>query len=85
MTIPADLIESARDSDVRAANALDVARLDELARLAELASSYWQSVALGAARADATALITHFAAQAAAVSREAIALARALGSAEAES
>lgn len=35
------------------ADALDVARLDELARLAELAASYWHSVALGAERGDA--------------------------------
>ena len=66
------------------ADALDVARLDELARQAELAASYWRSVALAADRGDVHTLILHCH-QLAAVTREAFALARALGSAEAES
>ena len=66
------------------ADALDVARLDELARTADLAASYWHSVALAADRGDVHTLILHCH-QLAAVTREAFALARALGSAEAES
>jgi hypothetical protein len=66
------------------ADALDVARFDELARLAELAASYWHSVALAADRGDVHTLILHCH-QLAAVTKEAFALARALGSAEAES
>jgi hypothetical protein len=65
-------------------NALDVARLDELARLAELAASYWRSVALAADRGDALTVTVHCK-QIAAVTRDAFALARALGSWEAES
>jgi hypothetical protein len=72
------------DDRASVAAALDVARLDELARTAALAGSYWYSVALCADRGDAIALVTHFAAQAAAASRDALALARALGSAEPE-
>jgi hypothetical protein len=65
------------------ADALDVGRLDELARQAELAASYWRSVALAADRGDVHTLILHCH-QLAAVTREAFALARALGTAEAE-
>lgn len=63
------------------AQALDVARLDELARLAELAASYWHSVALAADRGDALTVTVHCK-QVAAVTREAFALARTLGSSE---
>jgi hypothetical protein len=66
------------------ADALDVARLDELARHADLAASYWHSVALAADRGDVHTLVLHCR-QLAAVTKEAFALARALGSAEAES
>jgi hypothetical protein len=66
------------------ADALDVARLDELARLAELAASYWHSVGLAADRGDVHTLVLHCR-QLAAVTKEAFALARALGSAEGES
>jgi hypothetical protein len=69
----------AREATV--ADALDVARLDELTRLAELAASYWHSVALAADRGDVHTLILHCH-QLAAVTKEAFALARALGSAE---
>jgi hypothetical protein len=62
-------------------NALDVARLDELARLAELAASYWHSVALAADRGDALTVTVHCK-QVAVVTREAFALARTLGSSE---
>jgi hypothetical protein len=66
------------------ADALDVGRFDELTRLAELAASYWRSVALAAGRGDAVTVTVHCK-QLAAVTREAFALARALGSSEAES
>jgi hypothetical protein len=66
------------------AEALDVARFDELGRLGELAASYWRSVALAADRGDAATVAVHCK-QVAAVTREAFALARALGSREAES
>jgi hypothetical protein len=66
------------------AEALDVARFDELARLAELASSYWRSVALAADRGDAHTAILHCH-QLAAVTKAAFALARAIGSGEVES
>jgi hypothetical protein len=63
------------------AQALDVARLDELGRLAELVASYWHSVALAADRGDALTVTVHCK-QVAAVTREAFALARTLGSSE---
>jgi hypothetical protein len=66
------------------AGALDVVRLDELGRQAQLAASYWHSVALAADRGDVHTLILHCH-QLATVTKEAFALARALGSAEAES
>ena len=62
-------------------NALDVARLDELARLAELAASYWHSVALAADRGDDLTVTVHCK-QVAVVTRGAFALARTLGSSE---
>ena len=66
------------------AEALDFVRLDELARLAERAASYWRSVALAAERGEALTVTVHCK-QIAAVTREAFALARALGSAKVES
>lgn len=63
------------------ANALDFQRLDELASLAELAASYWRSVALAADRGDVHTLVLHCK-QVAGVTREAFALARALGTRE---
>jgi hypothetical protein len=65
------------------AEALDVARFDELARLAELASSYWRSVALAADRGEIHTAVLHCK-QAAAVTKAAFALARAIGSREVE-
>ena len=70
-------------SDRDIVNPLDVARFDELARLADLAASYWRSVALAADRGDAHLAVLHCK-QIASITREAFALARALGSAEAE-
>lgn len=63
------------------ADALDVARLDELARLAELAASYWRSVALAADRGDALTVTVHCK-QIAAVTRDAFTVAKSLGSEE---
>jgi hypothetical protein len=63
------------------ADALDVGRFDRLAELAELAASYWRSVALAADRGDALTVTVHCK-QAAVVTREAFALVRTLGSSE---
>jgi hypothetical protein len=65
------------------ADALDVGRFERLAELAELAASYWRSVALAADRGE-TLTVTVHCKQAAAVTREAFALAKTLGSSEAE-
>jgi hypothetical protein len=61
--------------------ALDLDRLDEIARLAALAASYWQSTALAADRGDAHTVTVHCR-QVAAVTKEAFALAKSLGQAE---
>jgi hypothetical protein len=66
------------------ADALDVGRFERLAELAELAASYWRSVALAADRGE-TLTVTVHCKQAAAVTREAFALAKTLGSSEVES
>jgi hypothetical protein len=66
------------------ADALDVGRFERLAELAELAASYWRSVALAADRGEALTVTVHCK-QAAAVTREAFALAKTLGSSEVES
>jgi hypothetical protein len=65
------------------ANALDVGRFEKLAELAELAASYWRSVALAADRSEALTVTVHCR-QVAAVTREAFKLARTLGSPEVE-
>jgi hypothetical protein len=65
------------------ADELDALRFDELARLAELAASYWRSVALAAERGDIHTALVHCR-QIAPVTREAFALAKALGAEEAE-
>jgi hypothetical protein len=51
--------------------------LDQIAAAAELAASYWRSVALAADRGDIVTVLTHFS-QVAAVTREAFALAKTL-------
>jgi hypothetical protein len=63
----------------RIEDALDCVRLDEIARLAGLAASYWHSVELAADRGDKLTVAVHCK-QAAAVTREAFALIGALGS-----
>jgi hypothetical protein len=63
----------------RIEDALDYVRLDEIARLAGLAASYWHSVELAADRGDTLTLVTHCK-QATAVTREALTLVGALGS-----
>jgi hypothetical protein len=65
------------------AEALSCAQFDEVGRLAELAASYWRSIALGADRGDLH-LVTLHCKQVARVTREAFALLRTIGSDEAE-
>jgi hypothetical protein len=60
------------------AGALDFARWDEIARLSELAASYWKSIALAAGRGDALTVVTHCR-QVAAVTREAFGVVKLLG------
>ena len=64
-------------------DARDYVRLDEIARLAALASSYWRSVELAADQGDALTVVVHCK-QVAAVTREAFAAVKALGSREIE-
>ena len=52
--------------------ALDALRLDEIARLADLASSYWRSISLAADRGNKLTVVTHCR-QVAAITREAFA------------
>ena len=66
----------------RIEDALDCVRLDEIARLAGLAASYWHSVELAADRGDALTVVTHCK-QVTAVTREAFALVGTLGSGDA--
>jgi hypothetical protein len=68
-----------RSPSGRIEDALDYVRFGEIARLAELASSYWRSVMLAADRGDTLTVATHCQ-QVAAISREAFALVGALGS-----
>jgi hypothetical protein len=63
------------------AAALDFARWDEIARLSELATSYWTSVALAADRGDALTVVVHCK-QVLAVTREAFTLVKQLGQEE---
>ena len=63
--------------------ALDAVRLDEIARLAALAASYWRSIELAADRSDVHLLVLHIK-QVLAVTREAAAITKALGSQEVE-
>jgi len=57
--------------------AVDGLRLDEIARLAGLAASYWHSVAFAAARGDAMTVAVHCR-QAASVTRAVFAVLKAL-------
>lgn len=75
MSAPADV---APDNIGGALNAI---RLDELARLAALAASYWHSIELAADRGDELTVLTHCK-QVASVTREALAVARTLNSNE---
>jgi hypothetical protein len=63
--------------------ALDYSRFDQIAELAEKAASYWHSVALAADRAERLTIEVHCR-QVAAVTREAFATVKALGSEAAE-
>jgi hypothetical protein len=64
-------------------DALNAVRFDEIARLADLASSYWRSISLAADRGDAHLLTLHCR-QIAKVTREAFAIARTLVAEEIE-
>lgn len=59
----------------------DGLRLDAVAEFAELAASYWHSIALAAERGDRTTVDVHCR-QVAAVTREAFATVKELGSSE---
>jgi hypothetical protein len=63
------------------AAALDFARYDEIKRAAELAASYWNSIALAADRSEALTVVTHCK-QVPAVTREAFAIVKTLGETE---
>jgi hypothetical protein len=65
------------------ADAVDYGRLNTIAELADLAASYWHSVALAASRSERLTIEIHCR-QIAAVTREAFAAVKALGSAQAE-
>jgi sorbitol-specific phosphotransferase system component IIA len=67
----------------RIADALDYGRLIAIVEMADLAGSYWHSAALAAERGDRLTLETHCR-QIAAVTKEAFATVKALGSDEAE-
>jgi hypothetical protein len=57
----------------RIEDALDYVRFDEIARLADRASSYWRSIMLAAERGEALTVVTHCK-QVAAVTRDAFVL-----------
>ncbi len=64
-------------------DALDCNRFDEIAELAERAASYWASIALAADRGERLTVTVHCK-QVAAVTKEAFATVKELGSQEAE-
>ena len=68
-------------ASVRIEEALDYVRFDEIARLADRASSYWRSTMLAAERGETLTVIVHCR-QLASVTREAFAIVKALGSKE---
>jgi hypothetical protein len=68
-----------RSSARPVADAVDVARFDAIAEFAELAVSYWTSIALAADRREGMSIELHCR-QVAAVTREAFATVKALGS-----
>jgi hypothetical protein len=65
----------------RIEDALDYVRFDEIARLADRASSYWRSTMLAAERGETLTVIVHCK-QVGAVTREAFAIVKTLGSKE---
>jgi hypothetical protein len=71
-----------RGASNRIDDALDFTRLDEIGRLAALASSYWRSVELAVDRGDTLTVVVHCE-QLAAVVREAFAIVKTLGETEA--
>jgi hypothetical protein len=69
---------SAPSSPNSLADALDVARFDAVAEYADLAASYWRSIAEAAGRGERLTLETHCR-QVAAVTRETFATVKSLG------
>jgi hypothetical protein len=78
----ADFSSSAPSEQESDAHRLTFVRLDEIARLADLASSYWRSIALAADRGDTLTVVVHCK-QVAAVTRQAFAIVKTLGETEA--
>ena len=76
-----DQVHDERAATTRMADALDFSRLDEIGRLAALASSYWHSVELAADRGDTLTVVVHCK-QIAAVTREVFAIVKTLGETE---
>jgi hypothetical protein len=74
----ANQILDQRPPSARIEDALDFVRLDEIARLADLASSYWRSIMLAADRGETLTIAVHCK-QIAAVTRDAFALVGGLG------
>ena len=75
--------EAAPPIDLEIDAGLDAVRLDEIARLAELAASYWHSIALAADRGERLTVVTNCR-QVAAVTRNAFAIVRTSDSEEVE-
>jgi hypothetical protein len=77
------VVEVEAGDRARLAVALDPLRLDEIARLAALASSYWRSIEAAADRGDILTVAVHCN-QVAMATRSAFALVKTLGDAEAQ-
>jgi hypothetical protein len=77
----ANQVRNERAQSPRIEEALDYVRFDEIARLADRASSYWQSAMLAAERGEAFTVVTH-SRQIAAVTRQAFAIVKTLGRTE---
>jgi hypothetical protein len=71
-------VHDERETSGQMVDALDFIRCDEIARLADLAASYWRSIMLAADRGETHILVLH-AKQVAAVTRSALSIVRTLG------
>jgi hypothetical protein len=83
MTATTSRFELGATSPPTLAAALDYERFDAIAEFAEMAASYWHAVALAADRGERLTIEVHCR-QVAAVTREAFAIVKALGSQESE-